>query len=76
VARDAGIPDQHLRQALADETYAAGIDAVTAAAREDEVLSTPTFLFEGGFRMTGAQDYSVFASVTGRLLARRERGEL
>jgi len=74
-ARACGVDDQGLRQALADERYAASIDEITRAAREDEVLSTPTFVFEtgleGGFRLTGAQDYAVFASVTGRILARR-----
>jgi predicted DsbA family dithiol-disulfide isomerase len=40
-------------------------------------VSTPTFIFQGdngfadGFRLTGAQDYAVFASVTSRILARR-----
>ena len=71
IARGCGVDDQGLRQALADERYTARIDEVTRLAREDEVLSTPTFVFEGGFRLTGAQDYAVFASVTGRLLARR-----
>ena len=71
IARACGVHDQRLRQALADETYREAIDAATTAARLDEVVSTPTYLFEGGFRMTGAQDYAVFASVTGRLLAKR-----
>lgn len=71
VARACGVDDQGLRQALADETYAAEIDRITNEARADEILSTPTFIFEGGFRLTGAQDYNVFASITSRLLARR-----
>lgn len=71
IARGCGVDDQRLRQALADEVYRARIDEITDAARADEVLSTPTFIYEGGFRLTGAQDYAVFASVTGRLLARR-----
>jgi predicted DsbA family dithiol-disulfide isomerase len=71
IARNCGVHDQRLRQALSDETYREAIDAATRAARLDEVVSTPTYLFEGGFRMTGAQDYTVFASVTGRLLAKR-----
>lgn len=70
IARGCGVDDQGLRQALADRTYEARIDNITRMAREDEILSTPTFLFEGGFRMTGAQDYAVFRSVTDRLLAR------
>jgi predicted DsbA family dithiol-disulfide isomerase len=65
------VDDQRLRQARADETYARFIDEATAAAREDEVLSTPTFVYEGGFRLVGAQDYAMFESVTSRLLARR-----
>lgn len=77
IARGCGVDDQGLRQALADEAYRDRIDEVTRAAREDEVVSTPTFIFQGdngfadGFRLTGAQDYAVFASVTGRILARR-----
>jgi predicted DsbA family dithiol-disulfide isomerase len=73
IARSVGVDDQSLRQALADGRYAATIDRVTDAARGDEVLSTPTFIFGGGFRMTGAQDYGVFESVTSRLLARQPR---
>lgn len=71
IARKCGVDDQGLRQALADRTYERRIDDITRMAREHEILSTPTFLFEGGFRMTGAQDYAVFRSVTERLLARR-----
>ena len=73
IAREAGVPDQGLRQALADGAYAATVDETTNAAREDEILSTPTFIYEeSGFRLTGAQDYAVFKSVTQRLLSRRE----
>ena len=71
IARECGVDDQGLRQALADETYAARIDEITRLAREDEVLSTPTFIFEGGFRMTGAQDEIVFRSITERLISRK-----
>jgi predicted DsbA family dithiol-disulfide isomerase len=71
VARACGVDDQGLRQTLADERYRDRVDEVTHAAREDEVLSTPTFVYEGGFRLVGAQDYDVFASVTRRLLDRQ-----
>ncbi len=74
VARENGVDDQGLRQALADERYAARIDAITEAARADGIVSTPTFVFEGGFRLVGAQDYDVFASVTRRLRDRRSAG--
>ena len=70
IAREAGVDDQRLRQALADRTYADAIDAATRGAREDEILSTPTFEFTGGFRLVGAQDYAVFASVASRLIDR------
>ncbi len=73
IARIAGVDDQGLRQALADGHYAPVIDRITAAARDDEELSTPTFIFDGGFRLTGAQDYNVFESITSRLLAKRAR---
>ena len=76
IARGCGVDDQGLRQALADETYAPVIDRVTAEARADEVLSTPTFIFSGGFRLVGAQDYDVFESVTRRLLQRIADGRI
>ena len=76
VARACGVDDQRLRQALVDETYAARVDASTEAARNDEILSAPTFVFTGGFRLTGAQDYAVFENVTKRLLARIASGAL
>ncbi len=68
IARGCGVDDQGLRQALADQTFRDRVDRATEEARGDEILSTPTFIFEGGFRMTGAQDYAVFASVASRLL--------
>ena len=71
IGRECGLDDQGLRQALSDERYAASIDRLTDEARHDEIFSTPTFVFSGGFRLVGAQDYAVFASVTRRLLERR-----
>lgn len=76
IARACGVDDQGLRQALSDETYAARIDEITAAAREDEILSTPTFVFPGGFRLVGGQDYEVFASVTRRIMDRIASGAI
>lgn len=74
VARTSGVDDQRLRQALADETYAARVDELTDAARRDEILSTPTFVFPGGFRLIGGQEYAVFQSVTRRLIERIAAG--
>jgi len=71
LARTAGVDGQGLRQALADGRYAGAVDASTAEARALGVVSTPTFIFEGGFQLVGAQDYAVFESITRRLLARR-----
>jgi predicted DsbA family dithiol-disulfide isomerase len=76
IARAEGLDDQGLRQALADGHYAELVDRITVAAREDEVLSTPTFVFSGGFRLTGAQDYAVFESITSRLLAKQARDSI
>jgi predicted DsbA family dithiol-disulfide isomerase len=76
VARVCGVDDQRLRQALADETYAARIDEVTEAARRDEIMSTPTFVFPGGFRLIGGQEYAVFQSVTRRLMERIASGAI
>jgi predicted DsbA family dithiol-disulfide isomerase len=74
IARASGVDDQRLRQALADETYAARVDELTEAARRDEIMSTPTFIFPGGFRLIGGQDYAVFQSVTRRLIERIASG--
>lgn len=76
IARDAGVDDQALRQALADETYAESVDAFTAEARTGGIVSTPTFVFPGGFRLVGAQDYDVFVSVTRRLMDRIASGAI
>lgn len=57
IARNAGVDDPGMRQALADGHYAELIDRITAAAREDEVVSTPTFIFNGGLRLTGAMSW-------------------
>jgi predicted DsbA family dithiol-disulfide isomerase len=76
IARECGVDDQWLRQALADETYAARIDETTDAARRDEIMSTPTFIFPGGFRLIGGQEYAVFQSVTRRLMDRIASGAI
>jgi predicted DsbA family dithiol-disulfide isomerase len=71
IASSCGIDALELRQALADGRFAAVIDRATEAAREDGIVSTPTFVYEGGFRLIGAQEYDVFASITRRILQRR-----
>jgi predicted DsbA family dithiol-disulfide isomerase len=76
IAGACGVDDQGLRQALADETYAARIDELTAEARDGEILSTPTFVFPGGFRLIGGQEYAVFESVTRRLMDRIAAGAI
>src|SRR4029079_5448893 len=43
--RKCGVDEQGLRQALSDERYAASIDRLTDEARNDEIFSTPTFVF-------------------------------
>jgi predicted DsbA family dithiol-disulfide isomerase len=76
LARDAGVDYQRLRQALVDETYGGRVDETTRQAREDEILSTPTFIFPGGFRLIGGQEYNVFQSVTRRLMDRIRSGAI
>jgi predicted DsbA family dithiol-disulfide isomerase len=71
IAAAGGIDPVRLREALDDRRYAGAIDRATAVAREDGIVSTPTFVYEGGFRLIGAQDYDVFASITRRILQRR-----
>lgn len=71
IAATCGIDPLRLREALDDRRYVAAVDRATAAAREEGVVSTPTFVYEGGFRLVGAQDYDVFASITRRILQRR-----
>jgi|GEM_PF-268254 len=41
LARETGVDDQHLRDALAERRYSALVDRMTEEARADEVLSTP-----------------------------------
>ncbi|TAK68032.1 MAG: DsbA family oxidoreductase, partial [Dehalococcoidia bacterium] len=74
IATACGIDRGQLREALNDRRYAGAIDRATAAAREDGIISTPTLVYEGGFRLVGAQDYDVFASITRRILQRRAGG--
>lgn len=71
IARECGVDDQGLRQALSDGACAETVDQLTDEARADGIVSTPTFIFDGGFRLIGAQEYAVFSSVTRRLLEQR-----
>ena len=58
-----------MRQALADGHYAELSTASRRLAREDEVNSTPTFIFSAAIRADGRPDYNVMESITSRLLA-------
>jgi predicted DsbA family dithiol-disulfide isomerase len=76
IGRACGVDDQRLREALVGEMYASRIDELTDAARGDEIFSTPTFVFPGGFRLIGGQEYAVFASVTQRIRDRIASGAI
>jgi predicted DsbA family dithiol-disulfide isomerase len=75
IGRACGVDDQGLRQALADETHAVAVDTCTAEARASGIVSTPAFVFDGGFTLVGAQDYDVFASITERLMRKQRPGD-
>lgn len=72
IAGDAGLDAAALGLALEDRRYAARVDAFTAWARENGIHSTPSFVFDSRMLLPGAQDYSVFADVATRLLARKQ----
>jgi len=66
-----GLDRTALAQALEERRYAAQVDAWIGWARERGIGGTPTFLFDGRFALTGAQEYLVFADIARRLLARK-----
>ena len=66
----------HVYKRGAAQPLTVKIDELTDEARRDEIVSTPTFVFSGGFRLVGAQEYAVFASVTQRLIERRSGAKL
>lgn len=67
----AGLDRAALAKALEERRYAAQVDAWVGWAREHGIGGTPTFLFDGRFALTGAQEYLVFADIARRLLARK-----
>jgi predicted DsbA family dithiol-disulfide isomerase len=73
LAAACGVPDEALRDALADRRYERAVDDSTDEARAHGVSGTPTFVFDGRLPIVGAQDYAVFESVARRMGARPRR---
>ncbi len=67
IAAGCGLPAGELRQALADERYAATVQAQMDWSREAGVSGVPTVIFEERFAVVGAQDYEVFRDVAQRV---------
>lgn len=68
---EALLDEEALALALDGRSFAPRVDAWTAWARERGIASTPTFVFDNRFALTGAQDDTVFADITRRMLARK-----
>lgn len=63
-----------LRRALNDGAYADRVDQMTAVARQNGIGSTPTFIFEDTFVVSGAQDFDLFADLLTRMGVPRRAG--
>ncbi len=63
-----------LRTALEENVYAERVDQMTAMARQNGIGSTPTFIFEDKFVVSGAQDFEVFADFLKRIGVPRREG--
>ena len=68
---EAGLDAARLDEALTSRAYAPRVDAWTRWAHGRGIYSTPTIIFDDRFALVGAQEYTVFADVTRRLLARK-----
>jgi predicted DsbA family dithiol-disulfide isomerase len=71
VAAGIGLDAGRLRVALAERRYAAEVEEQLAWARAAGVTGVPTVIFSGKFAVVGAQDYTVFRDVAGRVAAGR-----
>lgn len=72
IARECGLEDGALREALADGRYRQRVEEQMAWSRAAGLGGVPTFIFNDRFAVVGAQDYEVFADVARRI----QRGEL
>lgn len=71
---DTGLDMAALRQALEAGTYGERVDQMTAMARQNGIGSTPTFIFEDRFVVSGAQDFETFADFLTRIGVPRREG--
>lgn len=72
--RDTSLDLDALRTALHDGVYGERVDQMTAMARQNGIGSTPTFIFEDAFVVSGAQDFELFADLLGRMGVPRREG--
>jgi len=69
-----GLDMAALRVALDDNVFAERVDQMTTMARQNGIGSTPTFIFEDKFVVSGAQDFEVFADFLERIGVPRREG--
>lgn len=67
VAEQAGLSAAAARESLSAGRYAADVDQQVEWARENGLTSTPTFVLDDRFVVTGAQEYPLFEQVMQRL---------
>jgi predicted DsbA family dithiol-disulfide isomerase len=63
IGKDAGLPEDELRQALADGRYRAAVDEKLQWAQESGVTAVPTFVLGEKYGIVGAQDRRVFENL-------------
>lgn len=63
IAREVGLDPHALEETLGSEIYKPVLAETTRAARSSMITSAPTFVIEGGARITGAEPIEKFRSV-------------
>ena len=72
IARDAGLDEAGLREALADGRYDAAVAEQMEWARQAGITGVPTTIVNDRFAIVGAQDYELYRDVARRTLQRAE----
>jgi predicted DsbA family dithiol-disulfide isomerase len=74
VGKEAGLPEEKLREALVSGYYRPGVDEEIAWAQQVGVSAVPTFVLGGKYAVVGAQDAAVFEELLQTKLGRSPKG--
>lgn len=65
-AKEIGLDAEVLREALANRTYGPNLEKTSKMAKENGIMSVPTFIIDGIGKITGAESIDKFRLILGK----------